>query len=82
MGLMGDTKQGLNILAEAEALSETVNPRFLSPRIEAARALFLDDDGRRAALARGEEILRTGVISHNHLEFNRDAIDACARADQ
>jgi class 3 adenylate cyclase len=82
LGLMGDPERGLTILTEAQTLSDSVNPRFLGPRIEAARALFLDDDDRRAALARGEEILRTGVISHNHLEFNRDAIDACARVDQ
>ena len=79
IGLSDDTAQGLEVLAKAQALSEAVDPRFLGPRIEAARALFLTGDAQRAALARGEDILRSGVISHNHLEFNRDAIDACAR---
>ena len=81
-GLTGDPARGLDVLAQAQALSEAVDPRFLGPRIEAARALFLDGSDRRDALARGEEILRSGVISHNHLEFNRDAIDTCARGRQ
>jgi class 3 adenylate cyclase/tetratricopeptide (TPR) repeat protein len=79
IGLSDDPAQGLEVLAKAQALSEAVDPRFLGSRIEAARALFLTGDAQRAALARGEDILRSGVISHNHLEFNRDAIDACAR---
>ena len=80
IGLTGDPAHGLEVLDTARALSEAVDPRFLGPRIEAARALFLTGNAQRAALARGEGILRSGVISHNHLEFNRDAIDACARA--
>jgi hypothetical protein len=35
---------------------------------------------RQAALEEGEALLRAGAVSHNHLLFRRDAIDACLGA--
>jgi hypothetical protein len=54
---------------------------FIGGMILGILALAADDPQlRSAALAEGEALLAAGSISHNHLHFRRDAIDACLDA--
>ena len=54
---------------------------FGGPIALGARALTAAGDGeRRDAIARGEAMLDAGSLSHNHLWFRRDAIDASLAA--
>ena len=53
---------------------------YIGPALLGALAAATDDPGERAqALAEGEELLRRGSLSHNHLWFYRDAIEAALR---
>jgi class 3 adenylate cyclase/tetratricopeptide (TPR) repeat protein len=63
---------------EAVKISRETGPAFLGPFALGALALASDDPTvRQAALEEGEALLRAGAVSHNHLLFRRDAIDAC-----
>jgi hypothetical protein len=58
-------------------ISRQTSAAFLGPFALGALALASDDPtARQAALEKGDELLRTGAVSHNHLLFPRDAIDA------
>jgi tetratricopeptide (TPR) repeat protein len=41
-----------------------------------------DDQTRQNALAEGEALLAGNAVSHNHLNFRKDAIDACLSAGE
>jgi len=54
---------------------------YARPLLLGERALLAEDaDARRAALAEGERLLAAGAVSHCHLWFYRDAIDASLAA--
>src|SRR6202040_3936006 len=56
-------------------------PLSSGPFALGALALASDDPtARQAALEKGEELLRTGAVSHNHLLFPRDAIEVYLEA--
>ena len=62
---------------EAVKISRETGPAFLGPFALGALALASEDPtARQAALAEGEALLEAGAVSHNHLLFRRDAIDA------
>jgi hypothetical protein len=71
-------------LADAQAavkVSRETGPAFLGPFALGALALAADNPiVRQAALEKGEALLEAGAVSHNHLLFRRDAIDACLGA--
>jgi class 3 adenylate cyclase/tetratricopeptide (TPR) repeat protein len=61
---------------EAVKISRETSRAFLGPFALGALALASDDPtARQAALEEGEELLRGGAVSHNHLLFPRDAIE-------
>jgi class 3 adenylate cyclase/tetratricopeptide (TPR) repeat protein len=74
-----DHPQGLPHLREGiEVARET--PRYILPTGLGLLAMMTsDDEERHAALAEGEALLAAGTVSHNHLFFNRYAIDAALR---
>jgi hypothetical protein len=54
---------------------------FIGPMILGILALAADHpEVRNDALTEGEALLTAGSASHNHLQFRRDAIDACLDA--
>jgi hypothetical protein len=54
---------------------------FIGPMLLGVLALVTDDEQvRHEALAEGGALLAAGSISHNHLMFRRDAIEACLAA--
>jgi hypothetical protein len=64
-------------LDSAWSLSEQTSHGFIGAAVQGAKALAAaNDDERRRALARGEELLREYSIAHCHIWFNRDAIQA------
>ncbi|HET9338478.1 MAG TPA: adenylate/guanylate cyclase domain-containing protein [Casimicrobiaceae bacterium] len=64
-------------LDEAWSVLEDVGPDLAGAVVFAARACLAESDaGRREALARGEALLKPNALSHNHLWFRADAIDA------
>lgn len=63
---------------EAVRISREAGGTFLGPFALGILALATDDPAaREAALGTAEAILEAGAVSHNHLLFRRDAIDAC-----
>jgi tetratricopeptide (TPR) repeat protein len=71
-------------LADAERavkISRETGPAFLGPFALGVLALASEDPtARQAALEEGEALLEAGAVSHNHLLFRRDAIEAYLRA--
>jgi hypothetical protein len=65
-----------NHVEEALTLAQRLGAR----RFE-AEALACRGELRGVALAEGEALLAAGSPSHNHLQFRRDAIDACLDAE-
>jgi tetratricopeptide (TPR) repeat protein len=79
--LAGRRTDALADAEEAVKISRETGPAFLGPFALGALALASDDPiVRQAALEEGEALLRAGAVSHNHLLFRRDAIDACVGA--
>ena len=67
---LADAEEGLKISRETSIA-------FLGPFALGALAVASEDpETRRAALREGEELLAAGAVSHNHLLFPRDAVDA------
>jgi hypothetical protein len=63
---------------EAVKIGRETGPAFLGPFALGTLALATDDPAaRQAALEEGEALLQAGAVSHNHLLFRRDAMDAC-----
>lgn len=74
----GNPADAREIVAEAVAISDATDPRFIGPRVRGVAALAAADEaGRARALGEGEDIIALGCAAHNHLWFYRDAIDAC-----
>jgi hypothetical protein len=72
----GDRSAAIRILREALEISEQTGITFHGPNILGGLALALTDPSeRRAALERGESIVRKGSVGHNPLRFYADAID-------
>jgi hypothetical protein len=81
--LAGRRADALADAEEAVKISRQTGPAFLGPFALGALALASDDPtARQAALVEGEALLRAGAVSHNHLLFRRDAIDACLDASE
>jgi hypothetical protein len=79
--LAGRRAEALADAEEAVKISRETGTAFLGPFALGALALATDDPTlRREALEEGEALLRAGAVSHNHLLFRRDAIDACLGA--
>ena len=71
------TAEAMDLLHRALAISRETGLSFVGPWILGHLAVTTEDPTeRRAALTEGEEILRKGAVSHNHLWFFRYAIDA------
>lgn len=79
--LAGRRAAALADAEEAVKISRETEPAFLGPFALGALALASDDPiVRQAALVESEALLRAGAVSHNHLLFRRDAVDACLGA--
>jgi tetratricopeptide (TPR) repeat protein len=74
--LAGRREEALANAEDGVKISGETSPAFLGPFALGALALASDDPtARQAALDQGEELLRAGAVSHNHLLFPRDAIE-------
>jgi tetratricopeptide (TPR) repeat protein len=79
--LAGRRAEALANAEEAVKISRETSIAFLGPFALGALALASDDPtARQAALEESEELLRAGAVSHNHLLFPRDAIEAYLEA--
>jgi len=77
----GDADGARRLLDESWATCEAIGTGFAGPIVLGLMALAAGDEtGRRAALERGEALLGGAAMSHNHLWFRRDAIDASLAA--
>jgi class 3 adenylate cyclase/predicted ATPase len=75
--LAGRRAEAHKRIAQAYEVSRETGPTFIGPRILGTKALIASNAPERtAALVEGEALLAQGCISHNHLWFYRDAIDA------
>jgi len=75
--LAGRRAEAIANAEEAVRISRETSLVFLGPFALGALALATDDPtARRAALEEAEALLRAGAVSHNHLLFPRDAIEA------
>ena len=77
-GWPGAGRSLLAAASEALSISRQTGMAFIGPTILAILALAtLDERIRAEALAEGEALLAAGSACHNHLQFRRDAIEAC-----
>lgn len=75
--LAGRHAQALVNAEEAVKISRETGTAFLGAFAVGTLALASEDPtARRAALAEGEALLEASAVSHNHLLFRRDAIEA------
>jgi hypothetical protein len=75
--LAGRPAQALADAEEAVKISREIGMAFLGAFALGTLALASEDPAaRRAALEEGEALLEAGAVSHNHLLFRRDAIEA------
>jgi class 3 adenylate cyclase/tetratricopeptide (TPR) repeat protein len=75
--LAGRRAKAIANAEEAVRISRETSLAFLGPFALGALALATDDPtARQAALEEAELLLSTGAVSHNHLLFPRDAIEA------
>src|SRR5690606_13934174 len=79
---MGERAEARRLLDQAHALVEQIGPNYTGPWVLGAIALANDDAAvRRKALARGEELLALGCVSHNYFHFYQMAIDVAMDLD-
>ena len=79
--IAGHRAEALSDVRDALTISRGTGMAFIGGMILGILALAADDPQERGdALAEGEALLAAGAISHNHLHFRRDAIDACLDA--
>jgi hypothetical protein len=77
----GRRTDAIGLIREALAISRATGMTYCGPCILGALALRTGDSReRQAALAEAEALLAKGAVSHNHLWFYRDAIDASLQA--
>jgi tetratricopeptide (TPR) repeat protein len=75
--LAGRRAEAIANAEEAVRISRETSLAFLGPFALGSLALATDDPtARQAALQEAEALLRAGAVSHNHLLFPRDAIEA------
>lgn len=75
--LAGRRAEAITNAEEAVRISRETSLPFLGPFALGALALATDDPtARQAALEEAEALLHAGAVSHNHLLFPRDAIEA------
>jgi hypothetical protein len=68
-------QEAIDLLRQSES-----GMRFLASRSFGALALVTQDAKRQSlAMEEGEQLLHSGAPAHNHLWFNRDAIEICLR---
>ena len=80
---MGKVAEARRLLDQAHALVEQIGPNYTGPWVLGAIALAADDEAvRRKALARGEEQLALGCVSHNYFHFYQMAIDVAMELGQ
>jgi class 3 adenylate cyclase/tetratricopeptide (TPR) repeat protein len=73
----GRRAEALADAREAARISNETAPSFIGPYALGILALATEDPSeRRAALDQGEALLDHGAVSHNHLLFRRDALEA------
>ena len=73
----GRRAEALADAREAARISNETAPSFIGPYALGILALATEDfSERRAALDQGEALLDHGAVSHNHLLFRRDALEA------
>lgn len=73
---LGRHAEARRLLDQAYVLVEQIGPNYTGPWVLGAVALANDDlSVRRSALARGEEQLALGCVSHNYFHFYQLAID-------
>jgi tetratricopeptide (TPR) repeat protein len=78
----GRRDESLAIINQALEISEKVGHGFRGPGIMGELARNLADPGaKRAALKKGERMLRAGSVSHNHFNFYLDAIEVTLEID-
>ncbi|MBT1517424.1 tetratricopeptide repeat protein [Bradyrhizobium sp. SRL28] len=76
------TAEAMDRLYRALAISRETGVNFVGPWILGQLAVTTENPiERQAALTEGEEILRKGAVSHNHLWFFRYAIDASLNSE-
>jgi tetratricopeptide (TPR) repeat protein len=79
--LAGRRAQALSEAEEAVKVSRETGPAFVGPFALGVLARTTADQAvRKRALEEAEALLEAGAVSHNHLLFGRDAIDACLDA--
>jgi class 3 adenylate cyclase/tetratricopeptide (TPR) repeat protein len=77
----GRLPEALALQRQALEITRGIGMSYQGPMILGGIAAMSDDpDERRAVLEEGEQLLAAGSLSHNHVYFYRDAIDACLRA--
>jgi len=68
-------------LLEALAIARATGMSYMGPIFLGMLAVAAADRAEyEAAIAEGEDLLRSNTVAHNHLLFRRDAIDACLAA--
>jgi class 3 adenylate cyclase/tetratricopeptide (TPR) repeat protein len=81
LALAGRKADALNLTRRGLDVARETGIQFIGPDLLGQLAALTDDDAlRRQSLAEGEELLRAGSIGHNHLRFNRHAIEASLNA--
>jgi tetratricopeptide (TPR) repeat protein len=74
-------KDAAEVLREGLAICQEFGAQFCGPKIVGALSRVVEDSNERAALlAEGAEMLKRGAVSHNHLWYHRDAIEALLAA--
>jgi tetratricopeptide (TPR) repeat protein len=80
---LGRAQDARRYLDQAHAMVEQIGPNYTGPWVLAAIALANDDETvRREALARGEEQLALGCVSHNYFHFYQLAIEVAQQLGQ
>ncbi len=75
--LRGRIADALRCLEEALEICRETGMGYMGAQVLGALAAMVEDSSRRRwLLQEGEEVLRAGAVSHNHLFFYRDAIQA------
>ena len=81
LALAGRKSEALDIALRGLEVAREIGIQFLGPDILGQLAILTDDDAlRRRSLAEGEELLLAGSVGHNHLRFQRHAIEASLNA--
>ncbi len=70
-------KEADQVLREGLAICREFGTQFCGPKLVSMLSRVVEDPRERAALlAEGAEMLKRGAVSHNHLWYHRDAIEA------